>query len=566
MKKLLYTFLYLNIYSIFSLTITAQEIELKVEAENIKAKETIDSLLSNKKFPNYNTLKKQSDSLANQLEKIGYIESRLIDIKKLNDSIFISEFYLGDRIKNIKIFYSKESFTESELINISSKIKDSYFIIPFEDVESTLKKLTSYKTENGDAFASINLSEVKKENASTLSAQLSLTSNQKRTIDDYVIKGYEKFPTSYLKYFSGLKKNTVFSQTTILKKNEILNSLGFVSTIKPPETLFKKDSTIVYFYLKKENNNLFDGILGFNTNEETNKLQLNGYLNLELNNNLNYGEQLLINYKADGQEQVNFKTKATLPYIFKSPVGIELQLQIFKRDSSFVTTDQQARLSYQISPAIKSYIGYKSYESSNLLDNAVAGVAVQDYNSSFAIGGIQYLKSQSNPFFPIKTSIKVDTELGSREANDGLREKQTRILFNGLHIFNLNKTNSIFLKNVTSALFSDTFFENELYRFGGITSIRGFNENSIDASLFTVINTEYRIFLNNSIYAHSILDLAYFENKQLDLEQNLYSVGFGFGLNTNAGVLKLAFANGLIESRNFEFSNSKIHIILTTRF
>lgn len=566
MKKLLYTFLYLNIYAVFSLTIIAQEIELKIEAENSNAQKTIDSLLTNKKFSNYKTLKKQSDSIANQLEKIGYIESRLINIKRINDSIFVSEFYLGDKIKRIKIFYSKESFSQSEIKNISSMVEENYFIIPFEDIENTLKKLTAYKTEKGDPFASINLSEINKKDDSTLTARLLVTTNQKRIIDDYVIKGYEKFPTSYLKYYSGLKKNVIFSQNTILKKNEILNSLGFASTIKPPETLFKKDSTIVYFYLKKTNNNLFDGILGFNTSEETNRLQLNGYLNLELNNNLNYGEQLLINYKADGQEQVNFKTKATLPYILKTPVGVELQLQIFKRDSTFVTTDQQARLSYQISPSIKSYIGYKNYESSNLLDNVVVGGAVEDYSSSFITGGAQYLKLQNNPFFPIKTSIKLDTELGNRERNDGLKEKQTRISFEGLHIFNLNKTNSIYIQNATSALFSNTYFENELYRFGGINSIRGFNENSIDASLFTVVNTEYRLFLNNSIYAHSIIDLAYFENKQLDLKQNLYSVGFGFGLNTNSGILKLAFANGLIEKRNFELLNSKIHIILTARF
>lgn len=566
MKKLLYTFLYLNIYAVFSLTIIAQEIELKIEAENSNAQKTIDSLLTNKKFSNYKTLKKQSDSIANQLEKIGYIESRLINIKRINDSIFVSEFYLGNKIKRIKIFYSKESFSQSEIKNISSMVEENYFIIPFEDTENTLKKLTAYKTEKGDTFASINLSEINKKDDSTLIARLLVTTNQKRIIDDYVIKGYEKFPTSYLKYYSGLKKNVIFSQNTILKKNEILNSLGFASTIKPPETLFKKDSTIVYFYLKKTNNNLFDGILGFNTSEETNRLQLNGYLNLELNNNLNYGEQLLINYKADGQEQVNFKTKATLPYILKTPVGVELQLQIFKRDSTFVTTDQQARLSYQISPSIKSYVGYKNYESSNLLDNVVVGGAVEDYSSSFITGGAQYLKPQNNPFFPIKTSIKLDTELGNRDRNDGLKEKQTRISFEGLHIFNLNKTNSIYIKNATSALFSNTYFENELYRFGGINSIRGFNENSIDASLFTVVNTEYRLFLNNSIYAHSIIDLAYFENQQLDLKQNLYSAGFGFGLKTNSGVLKIAFANGLIENRNFELSNSKIHIILTARF
>ena len=50
------------------------------------------------------------------------------------------------------------------------------------------------------------------------------------------------------------------------------------------------------------------------------------------------------------------------------------------------------------------------------------------------------------------------------------------------YIFNLNYKNSIYLKNSTQLLNSENYLTNELFRFGGINSIRGFNENSIDAS------------------------------------------------------------------------------------
>ena len=76
--------------------------------------------------------------------------------------------------------------------------------------------------------------------------------------------------------------------SVLIGKNNELNSLGFVTTTKPPEILFKEDSTSVYFYLKKLKNNNFDGILGFSSGEENKGLTFNGYINLELNNNLNY--------------------------------------------------------------------------------------------------------------------------------------------------------------------------------------------------------------------------------------------------------------------------------------
>ncbi len=310
---------------------------------------------------------------------------------------------------------------------------------------------------------------------------------------------------------------------------------------------------------------MFDGILGFSTDEETQKFILNGYLNLELNNNLNFGEQFILNYKADGNDQQNFRVKATLPYLLKSPFGLGLELKIFKRDSTFVTTEQQARVSYQINPATNSYLGYKGYESSNLLDEAIVVSAVEDFSSKFIIAGISHTKLQSKNLFPVKANIALNSEIGSREIKD-LKESQIRFSALLHYIFNLNYRNSIFLQNSTSVLTSDTFLTNDLFRFGGIYSIRGFNENSIDASLFSVLNTEYRYQFNEGIYVHSIIDAAYYENQVLSIKQKLYSFGIGIGLQTKKGLFKIIIANGNIENQDFNFSNTKIQLSLYSRF
>ncbi len=317
--------------------------------------------------------------------------------------------------------------------------------------------------------------------------------------------------------------------------------------------------------MEKQNNNLFDGILGFATNEETQKLELNGYLNLELNNNLNYGEQLLINYKADGQEQVNFRAKITLPYLLKTPFGLSGELKIFKRDSTFITTAQELRATYQINPKSTTFIGYKGYDSSNLLDEAIAGTPIENFKSKFFILGATYIKPQNRTLFPIKTEILFYTGIGSREKESDV---ENQLFFDTTlnNIFNLNYRNSIFVQNTTSVLFSDTYLVNELFRFGGINSIRGFNENSIDASLFSVINTEYRYQFNDGVYLHSIIDVGYFENQTISLKQKLYSFGLGLGMKTKAGLFRFNVANGNSENQPFSFSNTKIHISVSSKF
>ena len=230
-----------------------------------------------------------------------------------------------------------------------------------------------------------------------------------------------------------------------------------------------------------------------------------------------------------------------------------------------MTTEQLAKVSYQINPSSSSYIGYKGYESSNLLDNIIAGAAIEDYTSRNLIFGVNYNKKTNSKLFPVKTLISLDAELGKRELKDS-KENQFKVSNIINHIFDLNFKNSVFLQNTTSILFSDTYLTNELFRFGGINSIRGFNENSIDASLFSVLNTEYRIQLNEGLYIHSIIDLGYFENEVMDLKEKLYSFGLGLGLQTKAGILKLNIANGNSENQAFKFSNTKIHLSLRSRF
>lgn len=565
MKRFPYIIFYLNIYILFLGNLQAQNLQLQITSETNLSEGILDTLNPKLEFEKLAPLKREVDSLLPKFQQLGFIESKLIDLRSKNDSVYEALFYLGNRWKEIQVFYSEEDFTRKEIEAIAPAVTETYFVIPIVTVESTLDLLNRVKTEGGNSFARLHLSEITQLDRRTLSARLNVTGGPVRTIDAIVIKGYDKFPRSYLKHYAGIKTGQVFRQEAVIEKNELLNNLGFVRTIKPPEALFRKDSTALYLYLKKRNHNLFDGILGFATNEDTQKLEFNGYLNLELNNNLNFGEQLLVNFKADGRDQQNFRVRTTLPFLFKTPFGISAELKIFKQDSTFTTTDQQVRVSYQVNPASDIYAGYKTYESSNLLDNIIAGSSIVDYDSRYLLVGGSYRKLQARNLFPLKTFFGIDTEIGTRETLDN-SESQFRIQSTLNHIFNLNRTNSIYLNNSTGVLSSDTYLTNELFRFGGITSIRGFSENSIEASLFSVLNTEYRYLLGATTYVHSIIDLAYFENQTLQLSEELYSFGFGLGLQTEAGVFRLNIANGVSTMQNFKFSNTKIHISLSSRF
>ena len=191
---------------------------------------------------------------------------------------------------------------------------------------------------------------------------------------------------------------------------------------------------------------------------------------------------------------------------------------------------------------------------------------VDDYKSTHYILNYSHQKAQNfDPLFPINFLFDFTAGFGKRTLNS-TNESQRVFNLNSFKIFNLNLKNSIFVKVSGASLISNSYLENELFRFGGINSIRGFEENSLSADLFAVLNTEYRYRLNSSLYVHSVLDAAYFENKIISAKEKLFGFGFGFGLLTKAGLFKINYASGKFENQPFKFSDSKIHLSLNSTF
>jgi outer membrane protein assembly factor BamA len=553
------------------MTVNGQNIYLDLKGKDSTETSILNAKIQQLSFPNFQSLNASLDSLEQDLLKSGYIDFARGNILKVSDSSYLASYSLNILYDNIKIngveMLQSFGITRRELEYISISTENNEITIPFPSVETVLNYLNLRLSEMGDPFVTVELQNIKpsKSYNNTLEATLIIYSEEMRRVNNIKIRGYEKFPKAFLKYTIGLREGMVFQKEKINSQSRLLNNLGFVKNTKSPEVLFTYESTDLYLYLEKVPNNLFDGILGFTTNEETNKLELNGYINLLLGNNLNFGEQLQIQYQNDGNLQERFQVETELPYILQTPFGIELGLTLFKQDSTFLTVEKNALANYRFNTRTKIFGGYKDYESSNLQDELQAGGFVQDYTSRFFVFGGSFSIPQNSILFPNKSTVILKNELGKRKTGQ-LDANQYRLNFKANHIFNLNTINSIYFKNSSGYLSSENYLANELYRFGGINSIRGFDENSIDASFYSVLNTEYRFLLNLNTYLHSITDLAYFENPITESKSQIYSFGLGLGLLTKAGKFKFEIANGTFEGQNFKFYNTKIHLSLQAKF
>lgn len=510
----------------------------------------------------FTDLEKIIDVSIDSLKKQGYFKARVKEITKKDSFNYNSIIELNEQFNNIYIYdVNKVIIYEDKIRKIDNK---EYYTVEINELESFLKKTTKKLADRGYPFNKIKLINIKEIDNSSISANLNVDLGEKRTLDKIKIKGYEKFPKSFTKQYLKLLTEETFDFEKIKEKSKKINNLGFVRQTKDPEVLFKKDSTITYLFIEKTENNSFDGFIGFATNEESNKLELNGYVNLKLSNTLNYGEEITLDYKSTDNEDKFFKTNIIAPFVLQSPLGLELSLNLTKKDTSYTKDEQSIGVNYltKNKHGISLHLSYLN-SVSNL---TIVNQSIKDYNSKFQKIRYSYLEPNiNNKLIPIKFLNTLEFSIGERRDNTNTR-KQIKYKTKTYNNFKITNKSSIYLNFESYGLISTNFYQNEMLLFGGINSIRGFEENSIAANKLFMINSEYRFTIDNNIYINTILDSAYYENSLSDIKGYIYGLGLGLNINTNSGVFKINYANGVKKGEAVDLKLSKIHVSFSNTF
>ena len=553
----------------FGLHSSAQNFQLKLIGSSESETKTLDSLNYNTNHKNLKSIVDELSIATEKLSKMGYLENRMLENAKENDSSYLAKFRLGERINSIHIYIGRDPIL-IDLISLD-KTKDS-IILPYGEIESFLNQTLLKLEQKGFALAKLKLSTIQKKKKS-LYANLQFETGQQRQLNSIVVQHAEgdkknSFPKGHLAQLNRKYHNTTFNQDVVRRIHDDFEKIRFVSQVKYPEILFTKDTTKVYVYLDKRKSNTFDGYIGF-ANNENNKIRFNGYLDVTLENTLRVGEQFSLYWKSDGNDQKTFMTGIELPYLFKSPLSLKAQIHIFKQDSTFQNTKKAIDLGYFIDYNTRIYLGYQSTESSDIQNKN--SKTLSDYTNSYLTSKLEYSKlNTTNSNFLEKSSLFITTGFGKRITNDSPEtigtNKQFYIKLDVLHTFYLNQKNCININSRTNFLNSETYIINELFRFGGSNSIRGFAENSLQANFMTAIQTEYRYVASPSLYIHSIMDYGFYQDDSAKNKGDLIGLGLGIGLHTKNGLLKIAFANGIFNNQEVKFYNTFIHINYNIKF
>jgi outer membrane protein assembly factor BamA len=519
----------------------------------------------------------------------GYVAASVDSIWSTSDTTFIN-LYLGKQFTWAKI---KTDSIEPNVL-AASGFFEKYFSNKFlniEQLQSLQQRLLAYHQKNGYPFAQIYLDSIKVDEEK-IDAALKVNTGVLYHIDSIRVYGKTKIANSFLQRHLGIYNGSLYNKEKLeLVTNRILE-LPYLQQIQPATISMLGTGSTLNLYLAPKKSSQFNFLLGFlpSTNQAS-KFQLTADVNLDLKNALGNGESILLNWQQLQQKSPRLNLGYQQPYIFKSNFGIDFLFDLFKKDSTFVQVNGQLGIGYTVS-AYQSGKVFVQWHNNFLLAGAVdtnqvkanktlpANIDINttgfglEYNwiktdyrlnprsgneiKCNAVAGIKKIK-RNNDILSIK-----DPAFNYAALYDSLKEKtyQLRVKFYGAHYFPAGKQGTFKTSVNLGILNSPNIFRNELFQIGGYRLLRGFDEESIYATQYTVATVEYRYRLRLNSYLFGFTDGGWVKNKyqKVKLNNNFLSAGLGMVFETKFGLLNISYAMGKRNDVPFNLrSASKIH-------
>lgn len=115
---------------------------------------------------------------------------------------------------------------------------------------------------------------------------------------------------------------------------------------------------------------------------------------------------------------------------------------------------------------------------------------------------------------------------------------------------------------------NNDLYRNELYRIGGLKTLRGVDEASIYCSAWAVGTVEYRFVYEENANFFLFVDQGWWEDGAQDQLVTDTPLGFGLGTSfeTKAGLFSLTYALGQQFENPVQLRGGKVHFGFTSLF
>ncbi len=520
--------------------------------------------------------------IVSSLQKDGYLLARVDTLIVHEEKVFVN-ISVGKQFQWASL---NPGNLNVSLLNSIGYREKFYKKKPFKygEVNRLSEKVIAYAENNGYPFASIRLDSISIQGNMVI-ASLNYQSGPLITFDTVEIEGSSKSKPFFIGNYLRIKPGEPYEEKKVEQAISKLRRLPYIKVIGAPYVSFQLQQGTPHFNLEDVRANQVDGIIGLMPNEGGGGGPLiTGQFDLLLQNLFGAGKGVSLNWQRTQINSQNLDIRYSHPNLLRTPLNIKAGFSLLKEDTLFINRNFELGASVlmgkysslEVFTDIRTANTISSFSGDETFNPQFSQLA----DFSLAYYGLGYdFNNLDNLWLPtkgltieIEASVgnkKVEGDRGSNTARDSLDVKLVQYNFQVAVNNYLPISRRFVIKSrlLAGSVVSDQLYYNDLFRVGGLKSVRGFVENEYFVSDFVIGSVEAQYLIDNESFMFLFYDQGYV---YADMDQKLedYPGGLGAGLTfaTNAGTFSFVYALGRTSAQAFDVNFSKIHFGYITRF
>ncbi|MGV3586356.1 MAG: BamA/OMP85 family outer membrane protein [Adhaeribacter sp.] len=525
-------------------------------------------------------------ALTLQLQNDAYLTASADSFYFRRDTLYV-QYFVGERYRWARLRNGNLGDDLLLRAGYKEKLYQNVPFLPKEWARLQQDVLTLAET-NGYPFARIYLDSLQIQN-NEIAATVVLDKGRLMVFDTLQLEGNTRTTKRFLSKYLQLYPGQAYNQQKVARVQQLLRQLPYIEIIRPAQVHFSENKATLVLFLNDKKANQLDGIVGFlpDPNSQSRKFLINGEVTLNIRNMRGSGKQLGLQWRKVERASQLLDANYVHPNILGSPFELSGRFNLHKQDSTFITLRPRLELSYYTLHG--SRVSFFTQMRSSRLLLSPAGVrnlkdTLQLADVKYNAYGISYQRNTLDDIYFPRQGYQTDVQLAVGNKNIlrnnafeqsyydtiSLRTTQLTGAWRGEYYHKLTKSSVLLTRLQGETLFNKRLYLNDLFRLGGLTSIRGFTDFSFYASTYAVGTLEYRFYTAPDSYLLLFYDQGYYRRDipQNKTQQYPFGLGGGISFSTGAGIFQFIYSVGRSQElkQPISLNFSKIHFGIVSRF
>jgi outer membrane protein assembly factor BamA len=455
------------------------------------------------------------------------------------------------RIHSLTITGNTVYSTDELLLPFASKQGD---LLREAVLEKDIRSVLERYNDNGYLLANVKIESIVPQDSEGLDILLRVDEGKKMRTSAMEIAGLANTDTAIVTREFALSQEPYYSKSAVTSARNRVARLGIFSSVSEADPYIINDSLSGIKLAVTEGNTTFiDGILGYSPPASSGASGIvTGYVTLDFCNIGGTARQGYFAYRRESPSIQDIGARYREPWLFGVPLSLGAEFNEREEDSLF--TRSRLALDLAVHIADNTTLGaLGAYES------VIPGSAGLIYKTKALSSGLTLEFDTRNKIIAPTSGLDVSfsaiyksKSISGANLYDSLGEAGTALSQFGFSAIGFVPTFSprfIFVPKLLAnrvGASQGKLQENDLFRVGGIRSLRGYYESQFLVSAYAVASAEFRLMFDEQAFLSAFTDLGYLEREEgigfpHEVDHPL-GYGIGFQLGTKIGILSVNIA------------------------